>query len=376
MKKAQEIASTKPQRAARLRSEQTMKKVLLVARDTAPSEALKLLSHVLTWERNLDGALESPIYEPQGFLAGGKDFSVTLPEILSHVADCDAVVVGMSSSEELAKEELAVARETIRLGKPVFCYADTFGLRPYFKDVLEASGTTLFHLNDYEVQEAVKKHPTLDAVSTGNPMWETYFFPKSTREQVRESLGISNDAKVILCPGGKDVAVNILHFSKAIEDAQCLKKHQVVVILSLHGGDRTDPAAYNTLKDYTPEGVTVKIVSGKDMSGSDILPGVDLVCASASTIEIEAICQRIPVVSYISNLARRRLKKATGSDVWELVTQRVVLDANDGEDEVNPIGFGLHFDSTMSRRVELYPKPKHPGTALTKMFLPIRAKIG
>lgn len=353
-----------------------MKKILLVAQDTAPSDALRLLSDRLVHERRLDtaGETEIPVFTTVSFLAGGKDFLATLAEILSHVADCNAVVVGMSSSEALSKEEFAVAREAIRLGKPVFCYADTFGLRPYFKDVLDAPGTTLFHLNDDEADVALTTYPMLQVVTTGNPMWEKFFFPKFTRDAVRERLGISEGVKVVLCPGGKDAAINILHFTRAVEEFPCAHS-KTVVILSLHGGDKTDPLVYTTLKDYAPLGVIVKIIPSKEMSGSDILPGVDLVYASASTIEIEAVCQRIPVASYISSIARRRLRKTTGNDVWELTEQGVSFNVED-YGTCNPARLLAGMTDYRTKYEELYPKPEKLGVALDKMVTAIEAKIG
>lgn len=364
--------------AQRGKTEHKMKKILLVARDIAPSEALILLSERLISQRVGSAQDGERLFFTECQVGKGKDLATPLPTILEHIANADAVVVGMSSSEALAKEELAVASEAIRLGKPVFCYADTFGLRPYFKDVLDAPGTTLFHLNDDEAAAAKTVYPTLEVVTTGNPMWERFFFPKFTRDQVREQLGISEGVKVILCPGGKDKEVNSLHFIQAVEDLG--KLDGVHFIISLHRGDTTPPEYYHEL--LAGYGVWFQIMPSSSMSGLEILPCADLVYGSASTIEVAAVCLRIPVVDYLSQQARERLKRNTGSSVWELVTQGVVHDRDDFMDQADSLYYVVENvsiiilqDPLRSDCKKLYPKPEKPGVALDRMVNAIEARL-
>lgn len=334
------------------------KGILFVAKDVAPSQALDLLSMKIAGVGNG--------YVVSASLAFGKGFPVGFSAVLGFVSRACAVVVGMSSSEELAKEEIAVAKEALAIGIPVYCYADTFGLRPHFSEILSNRLTTLFCVNDEQARLAMEKYPNLKVVVTGNPAWEQFFFPKLTREQSREKLGIGLEETVILLPAGKDVAVNIIHFNAAIESYTGDKVCHLII--SLRPGDSTPLSIYQTLVDFAPENVKVRIVPASEMSASDILSGADVVFSSASTLEIEALCRKNPifVVSYLSAIARRRLKKATGSDGWELVEMGVVYDLweHDGEIELLPDS-DANIDLESIRKH--FPKPEKLGIAIDKM---------
>lgn len=296
-----------------------MKKgIVLVANDAAPSQILDLISNML-----MENCRYLQIYP---FLACGKDFPSDLEVILSHVSSARAVVVGMSSSEELAKEEIAVAKEALEIGIPVFCCSDTFGLRPHFDVVLSNRITTLFCINQKQAEQARKKYPNLKVVVTGNPMWEKFFFQMSSRAQSRTWLKVTPNDTVILCPGGKDTIVNIIHFNAAIEC--CGVDKSCHLIISTHPGDKTPPHVYQSLVDFAPSNVKVRIISTEFLSATEILSGADCVFSSASTIDIEALCRDIPIpiISFLSPIAKRRLKKVTGSDKYELVEMSVAYE--------------------------------------------------
>ena len=339
------------------------KSIVLVAKDMAPSQILSLIEKVLTQDNGIT---------VNAFLASGKEFSNDLETILDFASDARAVVVGMSSSKELAEEEIAVAKEALEIGTPVFCYADTFGLRPHFDEVLSHRLTTLFCINEKQAEQAREKYPDLKVVVTGNPAWEQFFFPKLTREQSRDKLGIGLDETVVLCPGGKDAVVNTLHFSAAIESYAGDKVCHVII--SLHPGDKTLPSVYQSLVDFAPDNVKVRIIPASEMSASDILSGADCVISSASTIEVEALCRDvpIPVFSYLSPLAKRRLKKATGSEEWELVKMEVVYEY-DHVTRLNLLDsikdwMSYGEDSMQVKKIRKhFPKPEKLGTAIDKM---------
>lgn len=343
---------------------------MLVAQDVAPSGALKQLSDKL-----IEGG-----YNVSSFLAGGRSISTSTDTLVRQVVGCHAVVIGMSSSEELAVNEYAVAQKAIQLRIPVFSYMDTFGMRPHFGDVLRSPFTTLFHLNLDEVRKAKGAYPNLRVIATGNPMWEKFFFPTSTRAQVRLRLGVDDYRELILVPGGKDRTVNEFHFRKVMDDVSSLAG--IHLIISLHPGDTTDAGAYQSiLSKYTVQG---SIIPNSEISGSDIVPGADLVYGSASTVEIEAVCQRIPVIDYLSKQARERLKKNTGSDIWDLVRQGVVHDRDDFMDQVTfTDDTYMHIlqllyigDPLLSRCGQLFPKPERLGLALDMMIKAIKESIG
>jgi hypothetical protein len=162
------------------------------------------------------------------------------------IYDSDLFIVGMSSSEELAKNELKVSGEACAHGVRAIYVADTFGSwnRPWFENRIATmmSRAIIFVLNEEEADFAQSKFPSATVVVTGNPCWDGFFFPKNTREMVRLRLEISNGERVMLCPWGKSKEVNILHSQKAIEVAG--QTGVGLVIISPHPKDE------NPLEDY------------------------------------------------------------------------------------------------------------------------------
>lgn len=342
--------------------------IVMAAQDVAPSQVLKLLAEeILRRTQN---------FSVHRLLAFGGDQTPNVDNIVSVtdlVTGANSVIVGMSSSLKLAEKELEAAEQALAIGIPVYCYVDTFGLRPYFSKILSSRLTTLFCISERQAEQARREYPDLNVVVTGNPMWEEFFTPELTREQSREKLGIGLDETVILCPGGKVAAVNIVHFNTVIEG--CTGDKEYYVVISLHPGDNTPRNIYETLVDFAPDNVKVRIVPRNEMSASEILSGSDAVVSSASTIEVEALCREvpIPVFSFLSPLAKRRLKRVTGSDEWELVKMEVVYEydhvtrlnllgsikdwMNSGEDSMEVNKIRKHF-----------PKPEKIGSSLEKMM--------
>ena len=267
-------------------------KVVLVAKDMAPSQALDLLAKKIAEDGN--DCLSIP------FLAFGKGYTPDFDAVIeSSISGARAVVVGMSSSPELAKEEIAVAKEALAIGIPVFCYAaDTSGLRSYFDEVLSHTLTTLFCVSHEQAKLAREKYPNLNVVVTGNPMWAKFFFPDLTREQSRGMLGFGSEDRIVMCPGGKDMEINKLHVTKVIEDFGRIHLEQIQVIFSLHGGDLTPFEDYKQLMHIaTNNGVRYRIIPNAEMSGPRVLSSADLVVGSASTIGFEANSRHVPIPS-------------------------------------------------------------------------------
>lgn len=335
-------------------------KITLVAQDMAPSQALGLIADKLS--KNGHFAMS---------LLGNSNTPPSHGTICTHVANSRAIVVGMSSSKELAQPELYALEVARNHGIPAFCYADTYGAhnRPWFEELL--AGTTLFHISESEADKARSLLPKTNVIATGNPMWDDFFFPKFTRAEVQEKLALTAEHKAVLCPGGKSAAVNVLHFSRTIE--LCSDIQNLVVFLSLHPGDKTDPAVYQELVDLAP--VPGTIVPKELLSAPDMLPGINLVIESASTIGIEAACQRIPVVDYFSSLARARLKKTTGSDQWPLCGQVAHdLDIYHGfEVELvkDLLAGGGHKKLFVQNAEKMFPAPKEKGAAIRSMVAAI-----
>ncbi len=327
-------------------------KAALCTRDIGPRNILKLIASALTRK----GVEPIEFYDGQG----------------NPVLDDDTkiLILGMSSSEELAKEEVYMADEAIKRRVETFYVADTFGSwnRPWFEDVITRSEewANIFVINEEEAQFAKEKYPNARVTVTGNPCWDGFFFPRNTREMVRLPLGINNGERVMLCPWGKSKEVNILHGKKAIEVAG--QTGVGLVIISPHPRDE------NPLEDYyepvcKASRVNIRFITQDQMSGPDLIPGADIVFESASTIGIEAVCQRVPVVDWFSEIALARLERATGSRLWPLCEQGAAL-LYQNSDDLGLITSRIRGEDNDYRiRLEvLYPKPERKGIALEKMI--------
>lgn len=344
------------------RAQEVPMKVLLVGNMVASCQAFE----------RLIPELQKADAEVVSFLANGKSYQNSLEEMKSAVDSSSIVLVGMAS-DDLAKEEVAVAEVAAEKNIPFGFYADTYNSinRPRFA-ALREKASFVFVINEEEGAKAKTLYQNARVVVSGNPMWEDFFTPKLSREEVRQKLEVGDEQQMVLCPGGKNLAVNMLHWKGVIE-ALALEprdeRNYWKVFLSVHPGDQNGADAYKSLVNYR-EGVSVRVVTKDLLSASHMLPGVDLVIESASTIGIEAACQRKPVIDYFSEIALARLEETSGSRKWEPcelgVARRV-----DGRPSVllstiNDLFFGGAREMRR-RQEEVYPEPQQRGSAVRAM---------
>lgn len=164
--------------------------------------------------------------------------------------------------------------------------------------------------------------------------------------------------------------VNILHFNEAIEVAASLQK-DAVVLLALHPGDTTPLRIYEDLVTYAPVSVKVRLVASDVLTAGTMLPGVDAVIESASTIGIQAACLRIPVAESFSLIALNRLEQSTGSRSWPLVGQGVAVLLSDDK-RLRDMQFQLLCDKDRRNALlhcaeRVYPRPTDPQAPLRAM---------
>src|SRR3989344_7576427 len=121
-------------------------RVAMIARDMAPSSAFKYVS----------GELIKHGVEVLCYLGYGKPFVFNAEE-LTHT---DVVLLGMSSSGELAEPEICTAKILRSINKPYGFYADTYGChkRPCFGPGRD--GASFLHvINDAEARRATDGVP-------------------------------------------------------------------------------------------------------------------------------------------------------------------------------------------------------------------------
>ncbi len=346
-------------------------KVLLVAHDTAPSAVLARLASELR-------ALGLEVLE---ILGHGKPLMHSYADIEKSVLESQAVVLGMSSSEELSKEEIHAARTAFQEAIPYGFYADTYDcqFRPWF-DGLKSGASFLFVINQEEGRKAKKLFHRAEIVVSGNPLWEDFHFPRVSYEEVRQRFGVKPEEIMVLCPGGKSLAVNMLHFSGVIEAVGFSKLSTLKrckIFLALHPGDLNSKSAYDDLVAFSP--IPVVVITKEVMSVSDLVSGSDMVVESASTVGIEAAHQRKPVINYFSELALQRLEKVSGSREWMPCKLGVAAEVRGSPQELGLRMYKLlimnEFIPMRIRQEEMYPRPSVKGTALRLMREVIMHKI-
>lgn len=333
-----------------------MPRIVLVARDVAPSLAFEMVKAEL-WAR--------PGVTGRAYLGHGKPIVAQQDEVDASVRGADIVLIGLSSQKDLAEPEIYAAEEAIEHGVPVVAYSDTFGCfnRPWFADVLPHVAA-LFVINAQEAGKAHLQFPAPDIITSGNPTWEDFCFPKRTRQEVRQYLGVTDETKVILSPGSKSPVINILLWGTLIEAATRISGLKMQLVFAPHPGDRTAKEIYDDLLTYSP--VPVQWVSREEFPASELLPGVDLVVQSASTIGIEAAHLRIPVIDCFSESARGRWREASGGERWEPcvlgVSRETSLDTAELCREISLLLHGTVF-ATEQRRLQerVYPVSSERG---------------
>lgn len=360
-------------------------RIVLVGRDTAPANALKKLQDYLASLSNEGGS-----YKVFDFLGNGQ---FTKESIGERVLTADVLLVGMSSSAKLAEKEIYAAETAVRANTPFGFYADTFGChkRPWFAK-LRDKASFVFVVNKKEAESAQELFPNAKIVASGNPMWEGFFTPRLSREEVRERLGIEDGQRMIFCPGGKLLAVNMQHFGGVISASHVLgmNPEDWKIVLATHPGDEnydglfkfekkedSDEYEYkrieNIYKDLVKYSkVPVAVVSPSQMATSHMISGCDVVVESASTIGIEAVCQRKPVIEFFTEAALNRLEETGIGRSYELCEQGVAREVHYDPSKLATAicDLTLYEDvlrGLRARQAEHYPEPSEKGEAIRKM---------
>lgn len=345
-------------------------RVLLVGNMVASCNAFDLLKKELECHRHI-----VPTILTRGQEWTAEDFEFIYHEILT----CQSVVVGMASSEKLAKGEVFAAEGAIKNNIPLFFFSDTFGTygRPWFKSLIRDCGGTIFVVNDIDVARAREFYPNSNVITTGNPTWEDFPYPKVTRDEVRTKLGATEDQLVILCPLGKDVLINMLHAVNVLNAANEIGR-KVMLVICVHAGDPTGRDLYEQVfaedeskKSWNP--ATVIIATDR---ASDMLPGADLVIGFSSGVGTEAGFQKKPVINFFPSMTLRRHNLSIDGKGWypaEQGAEAFITSADKLAGEIQSVlsERGLYLREKQSR---LYPI-RERGTSVHIMIDAIESSV-
>lgn len=338
-------------------------KLVMVAKDIAPSKAFEKFQKRYEKEISITS-----------FLGFGKSIDIKLKTIEKEVRTANVILLGMSSSEELAREEIFAGLIAADAIKPFGFFADTYNVvgRTWF-GALKNIAKFVFVINEDEAKKAKSFFSNSEIVISGNPTWEDFFFPQVSYKDIREYLCMADDGKMILCPGGKNFLVNILHWGGVIDAINLFDPagdlYKFKIVLAMHPGDLNDPNSYADLVKFSK---VPAMITKNSPSSSQLVVGCDIVVQSASTVGIEAACQRKPVIDYFTGLALERLKESTGCYSWEPcnlgISKAVISEPRMLRNNIlNLLGKGYAPMREIQERI--FSKPGEKGESLRKMFL-------
>ncbi|MDZ4345054.1 MAG: hypothetical protein U1E51_21745 [Candidatus Binatia bacterium] len=355
-----------------------MKNVVLVARDIAPSSCFERLAPVLQ-ERG---------FETELIIGKGKPLppTITPHTIILAASQASLVILGMSSSLELAEPEIVAGAAANGAGVPYGFYGDVrrcWGrARPgaWFEGLAE-NAAFYFGVTQENADAAREVFPKAQLIGTGNPLREEMAFPRLTREEVRSKLGIAPEEKLVLASGGKFAAEQMASWVVLIEALTCLtaEDQRFQLVLATHPGDRVPYAVdavtkkemrlYEELVSSSP--ILTRIVGKDVMATSDLVPGADIIVEFSSSLGIEGAYQTVPVISLGFETLFRKIERISGTRSLEAVedglSELVVADVRHLTGAIRKLLTPEGFAPMKARQQEVYPKPTERGAALRKM---------
>lgn len=338
-------------------------------------------------------ALE-PVLKDRGFkvslmLGDGKPLTKARAEISATILSANLVLLGMSAPAENAELEVFAAGVARENRVPYGFYGDV----PNCWNIRTQEGMPLtdlapgasfyFGISESDANTAKEVFSEGSMFGTGNPLREEAAFPKFSREEVREKLGVKDDEKLILAPGGRFPGGLDTTGWAIIMEALCRLSEtdgmKFQLVMTPHPGDRVafavDPAnsqplnIYDGLVENSP--VPARIVYRDEMRTSEILPGADLVVEFGSSVGVEAAYLGIPDVTlafepllrYWQRVAKSRTTEQLENGVSEFVQANPTVLAGVIGSLLTPDG----FESMRLQQQKMYPRPKQKYQALRNM---------
>ncbi|MDO8467215.1 MAG: hypothetical protein Q7S83_03705 [bacterium] len=338
-------------------------KALLVAHDVAPSQILEMLA------TNME---KSGRHLCRRCLAFG--VAPDHPLGLEEFKEVDFVLIGMSSSAVLAKQEIFAAKNAAERGIPLGFVSDLFGCykRPWLAEYRKHTKFVFLPVAQ-EVRGAKFLFPNAEVIFSGNPCWEKYFEPANPVEDTRGALGFGIDDKVIMCSGGKGLVLNMLLYGGVIEAAHLLDKRSQEgwrVVINLHPGDRSDPELYSGFVTHSK--VPVRIVRAPEFSAHNLIAASDLLVAPASNTGIEAACMRKPVINYFTELYFNEMESYDGMRIWPPCQMGISSQVSSNPSSLANKIFALlvhggYKQEMLIRQMNVFPVVANPGEAIKKI---------
>lgn len=338
-----------------------MGSLLCVAQDVSPSWAFKAVERECK-ERGIKSRL----------LIGG---DVRNEDVKEAVKDASAVLVGMSSTAELAAKEILALEEARSLRKPYGFFSDTrrcWKGRPHF-DQFKGGSSFLFVTYAEDVEAAGEMYPKAHIVLTGHPLREVPVGIVPSGEEIRYFLGLTTEL-VVLYAGTKEQDLNIealdiieagIEMFQQRKMVKGLGRAQTRIIFAPHPGEidekgRRHRAPYRLFEK-------VWIVEREELPSSYLLKAADLLVNTLSNLFLEAAYERVPTVTIQTTAVAAARMKLTGVEepseategsmrlAWSSYELALVIE------EISTKPDYFIKEKTVQR--ELYPEPQAAGTA-------------
>lgn len=346
-------------------------RILCVAYDAAPSRAFMKM-------QKYSEKSSSP-HAITTMTADGNPAVVYTGNIVDyiHVWKPNLMLIGMSSQPR--EIEMVAISEAKKIGIKYGFYGDIprAFTRPHFQEALH-DATFYMGVTPTEKEQGfaeIEAQGRCEFFATGNPLRDEFVIPMLPKKRwyTRNNFGIDHNDNVILMPGNKEVVANIIRVSEfcaylRAKENSATKTH---LWFAPHPGDTASHAVdkrdmkelqiYETLMKYQTQGnVTGSVITNR--SASSLLPAVDMVVDCGSSLAIEAIYNRIPSVTWMTDEDRKSLVTSNGHSDLEVLANGCSVDgklfAKNGTSEFSLYGIS-HFQY-LDKMKATYPLPEIP----------------
>lgn len=330
--------------------------IVLAGHDAAPSGCFK----------RFGPELEKRGFEVVLFIDHGKPRTSTDEQIAAAVSRAQLVILGTSSTAELAATELVAGRAAVAGKIPIVFYFDvrtcwTLGNKWYHE--LAPSVIACLGVEPSDPAEAQRTFPNARFFGTGNPLHgEMALPPKFPRDEVRAKLGLQPDEVAVMLTTVKSPGCNLAQLELLIRALEILQNagRKIRLLVSPHPGDRTPfavdpgpdveellkqqgfpgevpvfltefkafqeahpglglellaPKPMNLYQELASHGeVKVEMVPPNVFRGGELLPAVECLVEYGSSLALQAACMEepVPVVTLAIDLIVRRHARTTG----------------------------------------------------------------
>ncbi len=240
------------------------------------------------------------------FYGEGKVFlEGTLVEIEKALASTNWLITSLSSNEEKAGQEGLIMSIADKLGVKILIMSDIDGMmhRSRWCGGHASNARTITVVNEEEIEWARQYvGPLTRLICVKNPSWISYFDVTKSREEVCSRLGVSQDSKLIVVPGDKEVERMIARLARIVEASNTIlaKLH---IVVTIHPGADHSIDVFKRIVKYARHPVTFSVQKETGISTQDAIGVADLVITGNGTsTAYMGACLRKPTIAFVDPL--------------------------------------------------------------------------